>query len=120
MNAVDEVFEAVRKDELQSIETICEIGDGALQALEMILGARDVPDIYPGCGSERARDLEAGVRFILDNPAATLAAQHEAWKERNRVRLAPDDPRLAPFDQLPFGQQLKARLWRHIVHAIIG
>lgn len=114
MNAVDEVFD--QRIELQSIEVICAIGDAAVLELESWLG-EDEPLGYTDW---RKHDLEAGVRFILDNPSATLASQHEAWKERNRARLKPDDPRLVPFDQLPFGQQLKARLWRHIVHAIIG
>jgi hypothetical protein len=111
--------EQIEREELQSIETICEIGDAAVQVLECSLG-EETADIYPGCAPPRARDVEAGVRFILDNPAAPLAAQHDAWIARNRARLGTDDPRLVPFEQLPFGQQLKARLWRHIVHAIIG
>lgn len=114
MNAVDEVFD--QRIELQSIEVICAIGDAAVCELEDWLGE----PVSEHENAERMADLEAGVRFILDNPSATLAAQHEAWKERNRARLKPDDHRLVPFDQLPFGQQLKARLWRHIVHAIIG
>ena len=121
MNQIDPQFEArtdqewLNKAELQSLETICEIGSAAVDALEEILG-EDEGDasVY------KAEDVEAGVKFIVDNPAAPLAAQHQAWIERNRARLKPDDPRLVPYEQLPFGMQLKARLWRHIVHAIIG
>src|SRR5215813_328486 len=94
------------RGELQSIEVICEIGCAAVEALEGILGETEGE-----ASSDKADDIEAGVRFIIDNPAAPLAAQHEAWIERNRGRLAADDPRLVPYDQLPFGMQLKARLW---------
>jgi hypothetical protein len=105
--------------ELQSLEVICAIGDAAVRALEEMLGEQ--PSIpYDEAAKERQAEIEAGVRFILDKPASSYAAQHDAWRARNVQRLDRDDPRLVKFDQLPFGQQLKARLWRHIVHAVIG
>lgn len=106
------------KDEIATLETICAVGDMAVLALEDILGEDQGP--YQSMTPERKVELAAGVQFILDHPAAPLAAQHDAWLARNTHRLAPDDPRRVPFDQLPFGQQLKARLWRHITHAVVG
>lgn len=106
------------KDELQTLEVICAIGDAAVQELEWQLGQGEsqTEETFKA----RREELEAGVRYILEHPAAPLSAQHDAWLARNTHRLAPDDPRRKPFDQLPFGQQLKARLWRHIVHAVVG
>lgn len=114
MSAVDEVFD--QRAELRSVAAIAHVGEAALGALEDILG-EDAPVTY---AYDRIEEMEAGVKFILDNPAATLSAQHEAWIARNRARLNLGDPRLVPFDQLQLGQQLKARLWRHICHAMIG
>jgi hypothetical protein len=106
------------REMLQQVDVIAEIGYEAVRTLETISGEEPVAwcDLPP----ERVADVEAGVRFVLDNPNAPLAAQHDAWVARNRQRLAADDPRLVSFDQLPFGQQLKARIWRHIVHAVVG
>jgi hypothetical protein len=106
-------------DELRSLETICAIGDAAIRELEAILGEVE-GDPYEHASAEQQSETEAGVQFILDHPASPLSAQHDAWLARNTHRLFADDPRRVPFDQLPFGLQLKARLWRHIVHAVVG
>ena len=108
------------RDELVELETICRIGDAAVRELERVLGNFVYENPFDTATVERREELEAGVMFILDNPAAPLSAQHDAWRARNAGRLPADDPRLVPFDKLPFGLQLKARLWRHIVHAIVG
>lgn len=106
-------------EEIQSLEMICEIGDAAVRALEAALGEQPcIP--YPEASADRQSELEAGVQYILGNAASPLSAQHDAWRARNFGRLRLDDPRLVPFDKLPPGLQLKARLWRHIVHAVVG
>jgi len=110
-------------DELRTLETICAIGDAAVIALEGLLdsdGKEEEAVPYLFASAEQQSETEAGVQFILDHPASPLSDQHAAWLERNAGRLAADDPRRVPFDQLPFGMQLKARLWRHIVHAVVG
>ena len=113
--------EADERAELQSLDVICAIGDAAIRQLEEILGFPEQPSLpYLEAPKERQEEIEAGVRFILDKPSSSLAQQHDAWRARNVHRLDKDDPRLVKFDQLPFGMQLKARLWRHIVHAIVG
>lgn len=111
---------------LQQVEVIAEIGHAAVMQLEITqlecLGYD--PEVewrtWWDLSDDEQNDRIAGVRFILDNPALPLAAQHEDWIRRNDARLSSGDPRRRPFDELPFGQQLKARLWRHIVHAIVG
>lgn len=112
------------KDELQTVEVICAIGDAAVRELEFVQwqpGDSPVAEChYEDNPEDRRAELEAGVRYILEHPATPLSAQHDAWRARNAHRLKPDDPRLKPFDELPFGMQLKARLWRHIVHAVVG
>lgn len=69
-----------------------------------------------------------GVRFVLDNPEAGDAAQHENWR---RMKLAegwtygdvkrPDSrqhPCMVPFDDLPAFQRAKDQLFRSIVLAL--
>lgn len=69
-----------------------------------------------------------GVQFVLANPGAGDAAQHDNW---SRVKLADGwtygpvknadakrHPCLVPFDQLPPEQQAKDRLFRAIVLAL--
>lgn len=111
--------EAEERAELQSLDVICAIGDAAVRALEEVLGEQPaIP--YLEAPKDRQAEIEAGVQFILDRPSSSLADQHDAWRARNVHRLDKDDPRLVKFYYLPFGQQLKARIWRHIVHAIVG
>ena len=110
---------AEEKAELQSLDVICAIGDAAIRQLEELLGEQPSTP-YLEAPKERQAEIEAGVKFILDKSASSLANQHDAWRARNVGRLEPDDPRLVKFDELPFGMQLKARLWWHICHAIVG
>lgn len=102
----------------RQIDVIAEIGYEAVRTQEYIAGEQ--APAWCDLDAHRVVEIEEGVQFIVDNPNLPLSAQHDAWIERNRNRLAEDDPRLVPFDRLPFGMQLKARLWRHVVHAIIG
>lgn len=72
----------------------------------------------------------SGVAFHLNNPDASASASHDNWlrdKERGGWRYGPvkdadrkEHPCLVPFDQLPPEQQAKDRLFRCIVHALIG
>lgn len=71
-----------------------------------------------------------GVAFHMDHPDATDAASHENWLVEKRVTgwtygLVKDEtkkthPCIVPFDQLPPEQQMKDRLFRSIVNALLG
>ncbi len=116
---MDALTPADERDDLQQLEVIAEIGYEAVRALEKLRGEQ--PSLpWDELSEERRQELEDGVKFILERAASPLSAQHDAWRARNIGRLPKDDPRLVPFDQLSFGLQLKARIWRHIAHAVVG
>jgi hypothetical protein len=100
-----------------TIEHISEFGYEVVRLWEECIG-ENTELSFGELTDERRADLMAGVMFILDHAAAPVSAQHDAWRARNFARLKPDDPRLVPFDQLPWTIQKKAQLWRRIVHAL--
>lgn len=63
--------------------------------------------------------IAASVRWLIEHPTASISAQHDAWRAR-MTRIDMEHPNLKPFDELPFSQQMKARLWRHVILAMIG
>lgn len=70
----------------------------------------------------------SGVQFVLDNPTAGDAAQHNNWADDKRAHGwsygAEKDPELkthpclVPFEELPPEQQAKDRLFRAVVLAL--
>ncbi|MEI8101756.1 MAG: RyR domain-containing protein [Bacteroidota bacterium] len=69
-----------------------------------------------------------GVHFVLDNPDATASSQHDYW---SAVKIADGwvfgevkdaeaktHPCLVPFEELPFFQQKKDKLFKAIVSAL--
>ena len=71
-----------------------------------------------------------GVWFVINNPSAGDAAQHNNWmrqKEEDGWKYGPikdadkkEHPCMVPFEQLPLEQQIKDRLFRATVLAITG
>jgi hypothetical protein len=71
-----------------------------------------------------------GARFLLENPDASLSAQHENWMaekiangwvhgtEKNPDATPPTHPCLVPYDQLPEHQRKKDALFCAIVKAL--
>jgi hypothetical protein len=84
-------------------------------------------DEAPDWQKESAR---AGVRYVLQNPDTTPAAQHSVWsdhKVRNgwvygpvKDEVAKTHPCLVPYDELPKEQQAKDALFGAIVRAMGG
>jgi hypothetical protein len=64
-------------------------------------------------------ELKQSVFWLIENPTSSVSAQHDAWRSR-KVIDADAHPNLVPFDELPWPQQMKARLWRHVILAVIG
>jgi hypothetical protein len=70
---------------------------------------------------DEQNNIASSVRWLVEHPTASISAQHDAWRERvSQIPDYEDHPNLKPFDELPFAQQMKARLWRHVVLAMIG
>lgn len=71
-----------------------------------------------------------GVQFHMDNPSAGDSASHDNWMAEKvadgwvygdvKDPDAKTHPCIVPFDQLPEEQQIKDRLFRSVVHAIMG
>ena len=71
-----------------------------------------------------------GVQFHMDNPDARYEDAHEKWMKRKLLEgwiWGPEKdegskqhPCIMPFEMLPDHQQAKDRLFRSIVHALVG
>ena len=106
----------VDDDALHSVDLIAEIGWHTHLAWEQALGEPPQPN---WCDLEDGdqEDIIAMTKWVLENPTASIAEQHERWRTLMRSPRTPND---VPFDQLPRSQQMKARLWRHVIHAFLG
>lgn len=70
----------------------------------------------------------AGVRYALANPDAPDSAQHDAWSAdklrdgwvygATKDAVAKTHPCLVPFEELPYQQQAKDRLFKAVVRAL--
>jgi RyR domain len=69
-----------------------------------------------------------GVRFRLDNPNATAADQHEAWRKDKadqgwvygevKDAEAKTHPCMVPYEELPFFQRKKDAIFQAVVDAL--
>lgn len=72
--------------------------------------------------------IRAGVRLHLNNPNASAAASHDAWKAHKQAEgwtygpikdpAKKEHPCMVPFRDLPKEQQVKDFLFRGVVRAI--
>ena len=100
----------------QTIDVVAEMAWESHVAWEQIIGENVKTHwemLPPG---DKAKVI-ASVTWLIDHPTSSVIAQHDAW----RASLAgePHD-NAVPFDELPFSQQMKARLWRHIIFSVLG
>jgi hypothetical protein len=65
---------------------------------------------------DRIRD---SVKWFIEHPTASLSQEHNAWVDR-KAATDPNHPNIAQYTDLPFAQQVKLRLWRHTILAVIG
>jgi len=106
------------RDLYQTLDVITELGWETHRAWEKIIGEDDNPS-WDELNYDEKQDLRESVEWIIVNPTASIYAQHDAWRART-VASNPTHPNLVPYDELPWPQQMKARLWRHIILAIAG
>lgn len=88
--------------------------------------SQDIWTIAPEWAKESARN---GVQFHIDHPDAGDSASHDNWmahKLADGWTYGPvkdpekkEHPCLVPFDHLPIEQQIKDRLFRQTVHALL-
>ena len=103
-----------------SVDNIARIGWATHREWEKIIGEQPKPE-WNDLPQERRNELHDSVAWILNHSAASIAQQHDAWRAVRTTKPSSDEHQnMVPFDELPWSQQRKAWLWRHIVHAIVG
>jgi hypothetical protein len=107
------------RQNFQRLDVIAELGWQAHIAWERIIGEQSKPD-WSALSNLQQRTIADSVRWLVDHPTSSVAAQHDAWRARKTFDEYKDHPNMVPFDDLPFSQQMKARLWRHIIFAVLG
>src|SRR5712691_3830218 len=117
------------RDDLVTVENIARLAWESHITWEGIIGECPKPP-YRTLTDDRQEEVCDSVRYILEHPTAPVAAQHDHWRARmamdgwtygeTKSGAAMTHPNLVEFDALPFAQQMKARLFRHIVHAVVG
>lgn len=112
------------REKYVTLETISELAWETHRAWEKILG--EPPTLpWDNLSASRQREIMDGVRYILDNPHQPVFAQHDFWRATQHAKspMALRDKQIDNFldyEYLKWSQQMKARLYRHIVHAIVG
>jgi hypothetical protein len=104
----------------KSVDIIAELGWQSHIAWERIIGEQPKPDWSALSPGQKVAVFDS-VRWLVEHPTSSVAAQHDAWRSRRAGDFITDDHHnMVPFDELPFSQQMKARLWRHIIFAVLG
>jgi len=102
----------------QTLDVITELGWQCHLAWEKIIGEEPRRD-WDDLPVDDKASLAESVMWLINHPSSSITAQHDAWRAK-KISADPDHHNLVPFDELPFPQQMKARLWRHIIFAVIG
>ena len=102
----------------QNLWTICEVGWQSHIAWESMCGESPQLD-WVNLSEERKHEIYELTLWTVEHPTSSVSAQHDAWRARMAAKGI-DHPNMVPFDELPFSQQVKARLWRHIIFAVVG
>jgi len=103
---------------LKTVEVIAELGWQTHIAWEDIIREDQKPYWIDLSCDQKAAIVES-VKWLIEHPTSSIAAQHDAWRAR-MATAGRDHDNMVPFDKLPFSQQMKARLWRHIILAVLG
>ncbi len=107
------------RDMYRTLDVITELGWQCHIAWEKIIGEQPRFD-WDELNEDEREDLRESVSWLIENPTASISAQHDAWRGRHMLSGRRDHANLVPFDELPWPQQMKARLWRHVILAVIG
>jgi len=102
----------------QTLEVMAELGWECHRAWESIIGEKWTTPWEELLATQKDEIIES-VKWLASHPTSSISAQHDAWRAR-MVIADPHHQNLVPFDDLPFSQQMKARLWRHIIFAVAG
>lgn len=111
--------DAKERDELMTAETIAELAYECERRWEKIIGDAPRPD-WDELDEARKLQLIAGVVWMLSHSSASLAQQHDHWRAQTGKGDTSSEGNALPYDDIPWAQQIKARLWRHLCHAIVG
>jgi hypothetical protein len=111
----------------KSLDIIAELGWQAHIAWERIIGEQPKPDWSALSPGQKVAIVDS-VRWLIEHPTSSIPAQHDAWRATKYDAMyrtpyahgVDPHPNMVPFDDLPFSQQMKARLWRHIIFAVLG
>ena len=100
----------------QTIDVVAEMAWETHRAWERVINEKINMDWCMLSPGDKAR-VVASVTWLVDHPTSSLIAQHDAWRASLNGETHDN---AVPFDELPFSQQMKARLWRHIIFAVLG
>jgi len=111
-----------------SIEQIAEVCHEANRAVTKHVGDVPVQPPWDQAPTEMRESSIRGVRFAIDNPTATPAAQHDAWAcdkiaagwKHGPVKdeAKKEHPALVSYERLPAGTKVKDALFRAVVEAL--
>jgi hypothetical protein len=110
------------RQNFQRLDVIAELGWQAHIAWERIIGEQPKPDWIALSPGQKVAIVDS-VRWLIEHPTSSVSAQHDAWRGRKWLEgdnAGEHHQNMVPFDDLPFSQQMKARLWRHITFAVLG
>jgi hypothetical protein len=115
----EEIIET--ENNFKSLDVIAELGWQTHIAWERIIGEQPKKQ-WCDLSTDEVMRLEESVHWLMEHPTSSVAAQHDAWRARmaSGGLINHEHPNMIPFDELPFSQQMKARLWRHIIFAVLG
>ena len=109
------------RDQFNKLDVIAELGWQSHIAWERIIGEQPKPDWSALSPGQKVAIVDS-VRWLMEHPTSSISVQHDAWRARMYDDGTRSEPHqnMVPFDELPFSQQMKARLWRHIIFAVLG
>ncbi len=106
------------RDMYRTLDVIAELGWECHRAWEKIIGeSYECP--WDELQNSHKDELRESVLWLINHPTASVSAQHDAWRS-SMVTIDPDHANLIPYHELPWPQQMKSRLWRHVILAVIG
>ena len=123
------IEDATDREDFCQYEAIAELAYEAVRAWCTIIGDEPTPPWRSLSESARNSVID-GARFVIEKPHTSLADQHDNWRAARAGdgwqygatldRACKWHPNMVPFDELPWVQQVKDRLFRHVVHAILA
>ena len=115
--------------ELRTLENLAELAYETCASWSLIAGDNPGPH-WEQLDETQKQGIIDGVRFVVEKPFTSIADQHDNWRAwmagrgwthgDTKTEPAKTHPNMVPFDELPWAQQRKANLFRHVIHAIIG